>query len=506
MFDTHVPHPMAQANPFKGATAQNTPPPAFAQIRHLLAEPIWCGHELAVEGWWKAWQLAFDHIRTPDPSGSFVSNYLDTAFNGRLFMWDSAFAMMFAKYGRRGFEFIRTLDNFHASQHADGFICRELDPSQGDIFERLSPASTGPDTLAWAEWEWYCATGDRARLQAVLPGLLAYRDWYRKHFTWPDGTYFSSGWGCGMDNQPRLDAQSHEWFDHGHMSWIDTTLQAVAADRALIRIAREIGRSTQTVACEQEVRRLETLVNASMWNERIGMYADRHRDGSVSDVKTIGSYWALLADSVPQSRLDRLVSHLTDPREFLRPHALASLSADNPVYDPRGGYWRGGVWPPTTYMVLEGLRQQGKVRLAHDLGRNHLENVLAVFESTGTFWENYAPESAAPGQPAGRDFVGWSGLGPIAVLLEHVMGIRADYPSGTITWHVHLTEEHGVCRYPWGTDATISLMCSARNGPDEEPVVTVESDVPLTVDVRWPSGSRRVVHSSTRTGAAALRG
>jgi hypothetical protein len=56
-------------------------------------------------------------------------------------------------------------------------------------------------------------------------------------------------------------------------------------------------------------------------------------------------------------------------------------------------------------MVLRGLTEVGRDALAHDIARNHLDNVVTVFEKTGTVHENYAPESAAPapvGRPADR--------------------------------------------------------------------------------------------------------
>ena len=132
---------------------------------------------------------------------------------------------------------------------------------------------------------------------------------------------------------------------------------------------------------------------------------------------------------MPPARLAPFVAHLEDPRAFKRPHRVPSLSADHPAYDARGGYWKGAVWAPTTYMVLRGLTEVGRDALAHEIGRNHLDNVVAVFEKTGTVHENYAPESAAPGTPSKRDFVGWTGLPPIAVLLEYVFGLRPDAPA-----------------------------------------------------------------------------
>lgn len=50
----------------------------------------------------------------------FVSNYIDAAFDGNVFMWDSVFMLMFGKYGARSFDFQGTLDNFYSHQYQDG--------------------------------------------------------------------------------------------------------------------------------------------------------------------------------------------------------------------------------------------------------------------------------------------------------------------------------------------------------------------------------------------------
>jgi glycogen debranching enzyme len=175
---------------------------------------------------------------------------------------------------------------------------------------------------------------------------------------------------------------------------------------------------------------LTVAVNERPWNEESAFYHDELVDGTLSEVRTIGAYWALLAGAVPRERVAPFVGHLEDPAGFGRPHRVPSLSADHPEYDPGGGYWLGGVWPPTNYMVLRGLDRAGYHDLAHGISREDLDRVVRVFGDTGTLWENYAPERAAPGNRAKGDFVGWSGLAPIAGLLEYVMGLRADAPSG----------------------------------------------------------------------------
>jgi hypothetical protein len=65
-----------------------------------------------------------------------------------------------------------------------------------------------------------------------------------------------------------------------------------------------------------------------------------------------------------------------------------------------------------------------------------LQNVVTVVEQTGTLWENYAPEKAAPGNPGKPDFVGWTGLSTVAMLFEYVLGLRANVPGNRLVWDI----------------------------------------------------------------------
>jgi hypothetical protein len=465
----------------------------LAEALARLPDPFWEGHPEASACWRRAWEIALSNLRRPTPGSGFVANFIDSAFNGNLFMWDSSFITMFGRYGRRVFDFQRTLDSFYARQHPDGFICREIQESTGeDAFDRFDPSATGPNLLPWAEWEHYRQTGDRKRVEAVLPPLLAYYRWFRKWRSWPDGTYWATGWACGMDNQPRMDPGYVAEHDHGHLSWIDTCLQQVLAARTLVSLNDATGAAWPVQDIAEEIATLGRLVNSRMWDQRAAFYMDRRRDGTLTGVKSVGAYWALLAGVVPRSRLRRLVAHLEDPSQFNRPHRVPSLSADHPLYRPGGDYWRGSVWAPATWMVLQGLRSVGQDRLAREIALNHIANVHAVFQSTGTLWENYAPESAAPGQQAARDFVGWTGLAPIAVLLEFAFGLRPDPAGEVLRWDVGLTEAHGVRRYPFGATATVDLSCARRASPSDPPGIEASSDQPLVLDVRWEGGRRRM--------------
>src|SRR5262249_44079168 len=164
-YDTYVRNPLVEKNAFLRMAPDGAPVPSFEEARRALPEPFWAGHAPAIDCYAEAWRLAFAHLRRPEPASGFVARFIDPAFNDCVFMWDSCFMLLFARYGERAFPFSRTLDNFYAKQHPDGFICREIGRALGDDrFERFDPSSTGPNVLAWTEWEHYRNFADLDRL------------------------------------------------------------------------------------------------------------------------------------------------------------------------------------------------------------------------------------------------------------------------------------------------------------------------------------------------------
>lgn len=475
-------------NSFVRSAQDTTTPPSFDEIKGKLPEPMWENHPDAIQCYWKAWQIAFSHLKQVTSENNFVSPYIDPAFNGHIFMWDCSFMTMFGRYGSRAFNFQKTLDNFYRKQVPDGFICREISEATGnDCFERSDVSSTGPNILPWAEWEYFLNFGDTIRLKRVFPPLLAYYNWFKLNRTWKDGSYFLSGWGCGMDNQPRVqDGYDIQW-SNGHMSWVDANMQEIFAAKTLMKMANVLHRDSDIVDLEQEVSLLSSFVNEQMWNNDLQFYTDKFRDGSLSSIQTIGSYWSLLAGVVPTGREKNYVGQLSDPKKFNRPHRVPSLSADCPYYEADGGYWKGAIWAPTVYMVLRGLTNMGEDTLAHAIGLNHLQNVVKVFDETGTFFENYAPEKVQGNNR--NDFVGWTGLAPIAVLFEYAFGIQPDVPNNRIVWRIDLTDDFGVKQYPFGNKGIIKLECKGRKNRNEKPQISVSSNVDFSLSVIWEGGS-----------------
>ncbi len=489
--------PHAAKNTFLKLPADTSELPRYDDVKDKLPKPIWQGHDDTLACYTRTWEIAWQNIKKANREAGFVSHYIDTAFNGYLFMWDSSFIVMFGKYASRYFDFQKTLDNFYSNQHKDGYICREIaEDIPGAQWARDDPSGTGPNILPWAEWQYFLSTSDKDRLSRVFDPLFGYHTWLSLNRTWRDGTYWYNGLSCGMDNSPRPDSRYHVNLSHGFMSWIDACAHQYISATILIKMAKILGREDETAPLKEEAAMLETVINTNMWDEESAFYYDRRRDGSLNGVKTAASYWTLIAGLVSPERAERFIAHLDNEKEFKRPVRVPSLSADHPAYRENGDYWRGSVWAPTNYMILSGLEAYGYHTLAHEIALNYVDAVTKVFLKDGTLYENYAPEYFGKGEPAKAEFVGWTGLAPISVLFEFVFGLKPDAMAKKITWHVNLTEEHGIKQYPLG-DATVDLLCHARETSDQEPIISLSSDKPLTLEVIW-NGKSRVYENVTK--------
>lgn len=204
-----------------------------------------------------------------------------------------------------------------------------------------------------------------------------------------------------QDNQPRTLPGESVWTDHSFSAWVDATAQACISARLLARMADELGapyaNKPEVAAARREAAHLAAYMREHMWDEGTGTFADRRLRappvgpasgaaavGALSTTRSVGAYWALLADVVAPDRLDRFVAALDDPALFNRPLRVPSLAANHREYRADGGYWLGGVWPPTTYMVLRGLTHVGSDDVAADVGSNYHDGVAACCARTGT--------------------------------------------------------------------------------------------------------------------------
>lgn len=494
------PEPFAQADRVTISPGRNTT--VKLTLREAvtgLPEVIYDKNPNLVELYRAAWAFAREKISAGKPANGFVHAYMDEGFNNHIYQWDTCFMMTFGIYGGADFPAMNSVDNFYYKQRPSGYICRVQNEDTGkDYNPSRNDPSVNPPLFAWAEVRYLRLTGDRSRLYWALSHNHRYYRWLKNNCRTKEGYYFTSNLGSGMDNSPR---EGQAW------GWVDMTSQMALFARMMVTLAQEAGYKDLAAEYQAEYQMLAALVNEKMWDEETGLYYDVKKNGSLHKKKTIGSFWPLLAGIADRKRTERLLSHLNNPAEFATPHLYPTLARDEKEYDKKGYYWRGAVWAPTTFMVVKGLEESGLYEEARRGALNHVSNMEKVYhefvperkklpiknpnipwpeelDGSKQIWECYSSELS---EPATRwdntlyvrpKFVGWSGAGPIALLIENVIGIRCDATRNTITWELADTSRQGVKNIPFN-GGRVSLVCTGeKNG---RPVIEAEADKPCAL-------------------------
>ncbi|HEY3887874.1 MAG TPA: trehalase family glycosidase [Caulobacteraceae bacterium] len=410
---------------------------AFAQaVRDDWAVPVPLQHRM----YRTAIDIARRKIRGGPRDPAFPKPFLDAAFSTNIFLWDTCFIAAYAKYHQAELPIANALDNFYVRQDADGFICREYTEAGLPVWPKDHPISINPPLFAFAELELYSQSKDLGRLAHAYPTLKRFFDFLHRTYRCDDGLYFSDAVGSGMDNIPRhpdgwrddhaglpIHPNFPKRFNYTGLNaaWnrqgrsVDFSAQmALFADNLRV-MAGLLGESADMPALAQVHADIGAAVNQHCWNEADGFYYDLGYGEQIRR-KHIGMFWVMLAGIVPPDRLDRMLAHLVDPAQFWRRIPVASWPADQAGFSPIGNYWKGSVWAPTNYMIIRGLERCGQHELATRLARQYYWSLAQVFKSTGTFWENYAPDAVARGNIARPDFCGWTGLAPIALYHEFI--------------------------------------------------------------------------------------
>jgi hypothetical protein len=399
--------------------------PTFATLKDRLPSPVFDENPEFVHVYWKTWEIACRNFKEPRSGSGLVSQYVDAAFNGNIFLWDTCFMTMFYNVAHPLTPGIGSLDNFYARQHDDGEICREIiardgkdewvaedtknliarwgfDPHHKHLriipyIGRAAPQPAAEVSLdgldnplpAWAEMESFHVTGDRARLALVYPPLVKYYEAFRRFVRQGNGLYLTC-WSS-MDNSPRNE------FLKGGGCGVETSAQMVLFARELAEMARLLGLPPDEARFNGDAAATAAIINKLMWDPEKKFYYDVDGSNHRIPVMTVAGFWPMLAGVANKDQAAALVAELNNPATFKRVNRIPTLAADQKGYEHGGNYWRGSVWAPTNTMVIRGLEKYGYNELARDIALGQLTNVCAVFDKTHTIWENYAPDSVAPG-------------------------------------------------------------------------------------------------------------
>ena len=287
--------------------------------------------------------------------------------------------------------------------------------------DRDALAATYPGLLAWCDW-WMADRGGRPRREGLTPGLLSWGS--DTHLLpgpgsvppWEEGAtgHQRAAWESGQDDLPLW--EEAEWDPERRvlaMSAVDLCSYRALDLECLSRIARLLGDDSTAQRLATERRRLVATMNRVLWSEPDGLYLDELPSGHSTRVAA-SNFLPLVAGVPPPSRARRMIRTLRDPARFWGRWIIPTIPRDDPAFTDQQ-YWRGSIWPPMNYLVLQGLRRYGFRNLAAELARRGANMFLADRQRTGMCRENF---DSRTGRGHGHRFQSWAPLFALGALEE----------------------------------------------------------------------------------------
>ena len=298
------------------------------------------------------------------------------------------------------------------------FAALRLHGNHPDL-EYLSTAYAG--LLAWSDW-WVADKGGRPRREGLTPGLLAWGSdtdlvpGPGQVPPWEEGAsgHQRASWESGQDDLPLW--EEAEWDPERQvlaMSAVDLCSYRALDLECLAGIARILGDEATASRLEADRHRIAATMNRVLWSERSGLYLDELPTGLSTRVAA-SNFLPLIAGIPSRRRARRMIETLSDPARFGGEWMLPTISRDDPAFADQQ-YWRGSIWPPMNYLVLQGLRRYGFADLAAELAWKGAAMFLRDRDRTGMCRENF---DSRTGEGCGQRFQSWTPLLALGALEE----------------------------------------------------------------------------------------
>lgn len=466
----------------------------YVYDKQKLPRPVLNGHEDWINLYYKAWETAFTNVEYIDkPGWKDILTCMPGV--GITWQWDSCIMTFITNFANGTLNGFNNLDNlYRLRRESDGFMSMAYTI---ETEEEAYPGRINPPLMAWAEWEHYLVSGDKSRFEEVLPaleGIYSFIENNRKRETC-QLYWFEDPGSSGMDNSPRGGYFSPD-LDGSDVCHVDLACQQALSAKHLALIHGALGNEEKKAFYESEHKRICDLINKYHWSDRARWYFDFFARGEVGqkvkfiNSKTAAAFWTLLCGAAVDGKKEAVREHLFNPDEFFTKVPFASLSKDDPNYDPNGGYWLGSVWPPVNYAAIKGLAQTGHRELAREAVVNWLTSMCAVDANPayGGIWECYSPEAYRPataenGEIVRADFVGWGGLAPITLLIENIIGLEFDARENKVIFNLEAREKCGLENMVFNNN-NISVVCTEYQPFRGKTVIETEAEKPFKLVVK----------------------
>ncbi|MBC1935726.1 alpha-glucosidase [Listeria grandensis] len=323
-------------------------------------------------------------------------------------------------------------------------------PERGGDGGNWNERNSKPPLSAWAVWNIYTATKDKAFLKEMYPKLVNYHEWWysnRDHdkngiaeygsmisdANWKkdandnnikdaNGNYElndeavieAAAWESGMDNAVRFDKDGVGTNDPGVLVFenknsdnkvigysinqesVDLNAYLYAEKGFLLSMANELGKDNDASKYKKEATKVQDYIEKNMYDKDTGFYYDLQITDDASKTKLLVNrgkgtegwipLWAKLSDS---DKAEKVRENMLSPNKFNTYVPFPTASKDNTRFSATE-YWRGPVWLDQALFGIEALQNYGYKSDATFLSKNlfnHAEGLMG----NGPIHENYDP-------------------------------------------------------------------------------------------------------------------
>jgi hypothetical protein len=266
-----------------------------------------------------------------------------------------------------------------------------------------------------AVWKFYKRFLDKELLKFVYP-------FYRQMYS--DGELILGKLGKGMDDTPMRSFRQEQYPIDGN-SYKALNLKLFSL------IAGELGLEEDRGRFEAQYDFLKAKINETLWNEAEKRYFSRAvSSGEWNQIDTPVNFYPLLAGVVPENRKQDLTASILDPDQFGGRYILPTVSRRSEHYGyvakpgeewngyPMYNYWRGTVWPMSSYLVYAGLIHSGCYQTAHEVAARSTAMWGDIWDKYQISAEMFNPETGEPGNMSFARHQVFSGLMPLMSLEE----------------------------------------------------------------------------------------
>ena len=333
--------------------------------------------------------LLMNSVRAPGMLKDRIASFPSRGGYPTHFLWDACFHMLALE--EMSDEICRDalmllVDNMRADGLAPHFICSTW----------IRPVASQPALIGWAAERFINRTGNTELAEYILPHLEANCDWWLTHRLNRFGLItcydpFETGW----DDTPRL--------DHGPIVATDMSAYVLMQMRTVSRLATLNGKQEKAKRWSEKADSFAQKLVDVCWSEETGRLHDvLLEDGSKMDILSPAPFLPFLG-SLPLSEKKQKAAvekYLFDENRLFGEIPFPCVAYDDPSYDQKQ-MWRGPMWPPISWLLLELLDQLCMA----DIKRNTALKLYEIILEDGHLYEYFDSQT---GKGLGYPQQGWT--------------------------------------------------------------------------------------------------